>query len=241
MQLLCAAAVALTAACTPRNPPASHISDPYEARNREVHELNKKIDRLFLRPAARGYGSLIPEPVRNGVRNFTENLNLPGMVVNDLLQLNIEDALHNSARFLFNSTLGLGGILDPSDGMGLYERSTDFGETLYVWGFAEGPYVELPLLGPTTQRGMVGKVVDLFINPLMHELPDSERHLARFASFATKLGDRYDYSDTVDAILYESADSYAQARLLFLQNRRYELSGGTIDEGNDIFEELYGQ
>ena len=240
-QLLSLVGIVLLAACAARNPPPDQIYDPYEGKNREVHELNKKIDRLFLRPIARGYGSVVPEPVQNGIRNFSENLALPGVVVNDLLQLNIDDALHNATRFLFNSTLGLGGILDPSDGMGLYERPTDFGETLYTWGFGEGPYVELPLLGPSTQRDAIGKFVDLFTNPVMYRLPDKEKYLARLAAIGSKLTERNLYSNTLDSILYESADSYAQARLLFLQNRRFELSGGINYDNTEIYDEIYGQ
>ena len=239
-QLLCAVSLVFLTACAGSRPPAEGINDPYEAQNRAVHEENLNIDKILVKPASRGYGSIIPQPVRKGISNFSSNINLPGVVVNDLLQLNIPDALKNSTRFLFNTTIGLAGILDPSTAMGLPEESTDFGETLYVWGVGEGPYVELPLLGPTTQRDMVGKVVDLFTNPIMYQLPDTERYLATVAAVGSKLDDRYTYSNTVDSILYDSADSYAQARLLFLQHRRFQLSGGVVDESTDIFDELYG-
>jgi len=241
-QLFAGAALLLVAACAaPQQTLEQGINDPYEAHNRAVHAQNLKLDQILVKPASNTYGHILPEPVRNGVANFAGNVNLPGVVVNDLLQLKIGDALSNSSRFLFNTTLGIGGVLDPADAMGLYEKPNDFGKTLYVWGVPEGPYVELPLLGPATQRDMVGKVVDLFTNPLTYKLPTPERYIGTVANVAVKLGDRYRYSNTVDSILYDSSDSYAQARLLYLQHRRFQLSGGKSDESTDVFDELYGQ
>lgn len=229
-------------ACGPAEIPTG-IDDPYEAQNRGVHDDNRALDRALVRPGANAYGSVVPEPVRNGVGNFASNLSLPSVVVNDILQLKLDDALKNTLRFAVNSTFGLGGVLDPATDMGLYEETTDFGETLHVWGVPEGNYVELPIVGPTTERDMVGKVVDLFTNPLTYNLPSPENTIPTVASIASRFGDRYRFSDTVDSILYESADSYAQARLLYLQNRRFDLGGGEISEseGEDIFEELYGE
>lgn len=208
-----------------------------------MHEENRNLDQFFVKPASKSYGGLVPEPVRQGVGNFASNVNLPAVVVNDVLQLKLEDAIKNTLRFAMNTIFGLGGVLDPAADMGLFEESTDFGETLHVWGVPEGNYVELPILGPSTERDMVGKVVDLFTNPLTYGLPSPEKYVPTAAGVASRFGDRYRFSDTVDSILYDSEDSYAQARLLYLQNRRFELSGGSISEseGADIFEELYGE
>jgi len=223
-------------------PVARGINDPYEARNREVHETNRNLDRALVRPASGAYGSVIPAPVRQGIGNFASNLNLPSVVVNNLLQLDIDSALKNSTRFLFNTTIGLGGILDPSTAMGLHEENTDFGETLHVWGVGEGKYVELPVIGPSTERDMVGMVVDVFTNPLTFGAPSPEKYMGPVAKGFSKLGDRYEFSDIVDSVLYDSADSYAQARLLYLQHRRFELGqelgADEFDQG-DSYEDFY--
>ncbi|WP_235823663.1 MlaA family lipoprotein [Actibacterium lipolyticum] len=218
------------------------MRDPFEAQNRDVHEINRDLDKNIVRPVSQAYGTVVPEPVRRSVGNFSSNLDLPGFVLNDLLQLRLDDAVNNAGRFLFNSTIGLAGLFDPASTIGMYERDTDFGETLHKWGVGEGAYVELPLLGPSTERDTVGKVVDYLSNPTRAFVPVDVRNVDTVAGVADLLGDRYKFSDSVDSILYESADSYAQARLLYLQNRRYELGGVTGEpEYLDVYEDPYAQ
>ncbi len=246
-RMLCASLLAATlAGCAgPRTP--GGIYDPYEAQNRKVHEFNRSVDKALLRPVSNAYGAVLPEPVRIGVGNFAENLSIPGSVLNDLLQLNIEDALHNTVRFLVNTTVGLGGILDPATKAGIEQRDSDFGETLHVWGFKEGAYVELPFAGPSTTRDTVGMVVDIVTDPVAVLLPEPEKYVAPLAGMASKIGDRYRFRTTVDSILYESADGYAQARLLYLENRRFALGSDTTaapedsaaTDVPDIYEGLY--
>ncbi len=214
--------------------------DPFERQNRAVHAFNREVDRALLRPSADAYGTLLPEPVRQGVGNFAANLSLPGTVLNDLLQLNIEDALHNSVRFLVNSTIGLGGLLDPAQASGLAARNSDFGETLHVWGAGEGAYLELPFVGPSTTRDALGMVVDVIIDPLNLLLAAEQRLFVPAVGVASKLGDRYRFRSTIDSVLYESADSYAQARLLYLENRRFEL-GRSAAEDEYMHEGLYDE
>lgn len=216
-------------------------ADPLETQNRAVHQANRSIDRAFVRPAATGYGTALPAPVRKGVNNFAANLNLPGQVLNDLLQFRIEDAGANTFRFLLNSTFGLAGVLDVATEAGLANRRTDFGETLHVWGVPEGAYLELPLVGPSTERHAAGRVVDTLINPMNFILPKPESSIVMVSGVAARFGDRYQYSDLVDSVLYESEDSYAQARLLYLQNRRFHLSGGKQQEFFDPYEDIYGE
>lgn len=219
---------------------ASGIYDPLETRNRQIHESNRQLDKTLVGPAADVYGNGVPEPVRIGVGHFASNLGIPGTVVNDILQFRLGDALHNSARFLMNTTVGIGGILDPASDAGLEARNSDFGETLHVWGFKEGAYRELPLLGPSTSRDTVGMAVDFFLDPVGLLIPAPERYISTLASGASKIGDRYRFSDTVDSILYDSADSYAQARLLYLENRRFQLGQDSAEidaELYDLYEE----
>jgi phospholipid-binding lipoprotein MlaA len=216
------------AGCTVPNP--SGINDPYEERNRRVHEANRDVDRALIAPLAGGTGSGASRSLLKGVGNFASNLNLPSVVFNDLLQFRLGLAAQNSTRFLINTTVGIGGLFDPSTAMGLHEESTDFGETLHVWGMPEGKYVELPLVGPSTERDMIGTVVDIFTNPLTFGAPAPERYLSPLVKGAMQINSRLTYADTVDSILYDSADSYAQARLIYLQSRRYKL-GQTVEEG----------
>lgn len=241
IQRLCVVALAvLVAGCTAA-PVETGINDPIEEQNRKTHFTNRQLDRVLVRPASNGYGSVVPSPVRTGVSNFASNLNLPGQVLNNLLQFRIEDAGHNTFRFLMNSTFGFAGLLDVATEAGLENRSTDFGETLHVWGAPEGRYAELPLIGPSTERHAAGRVVDLLINPLNFAIEGPARSASTASSVAARFGDRYRYSDLVDSVLYESADSYAQARLLYLQNRRFKLARGQEQEVFDPYEDVYGE
>lgn len=220
---------------------ASAITDPDEATNRDVHAFNRALDRAVLRPVALGYVAVTPDPVERAVSNFSGNLGMPGTVLNSLLQGRGEDAVANTFRFAVNTVFGLGGLLDIATEAGLPERKADFGQTLHVWGLAEGPYVELPFLGPSTQRDALGQALDIALNPVGAILPDRLARLSLPATVVSRIGDRGRYSSTLDSILYDSADSYAQARLLYLQNRRYEL-GQTVDDADfeDPYEDPYG-
>ena len=226
-------------ACTPAPIPTS-IEDPLEEQNRGVHKTNRDLDRIIVRPTANAYGTVLPQPVRTGVSNFASNLNLPGMVLNNLLQFRIEDAGTNAVRFLVNTTFGFGGLLDVATEAGVPQEATDFGETLHVWGVREGEYIELPIIGPSTSRHAFGRVVDTIMNPLNFAIESPERGYVTATGIAARFGDRYRYSDLVDSVLYESEDSYAQARLLYLQNRRFQLSGGEQQEYFDPYEDIYG-
>lgn len=232
----------IMASCTA--PVATGITDPHEAKNRYTHEGNRNLDKTLVGPAAGAYGNGLPAPVRRGIGNFASNLNLPSVVVNNILQLRLGKALKNTSRFLINSTIGLAGVLDPSTAMGLDEENSDFGETLHIWGVGEGNYVELPFVGPSTERDMVGMVVDMFTNPLTFGAGSPEKYMSPVIKGFSKLGDRYEYSDTIDTILYNSADSYAQARLIYLQHRRFKLGQalGTdqpVEEGEDAYDDFY--
>lgn len=222
--------VTLVAACASGPVPADHINDPFEDLNRSVHEFNKLVDDVALRPTAAVYGAFVPEELRDIVDNSANNLALPGQVINHVLQGDLPDALQTTARFVLNSTVGLAGLFDPASEVGLFERDTDFGETLGTWGFAEGPYLELPLLGGSTVRDTIGMVVDFGIDPLIYVIPTPEREYLFLLKGMDVIGDRHAYSDLVDVLLYESTDSYAAQRLTYLQNKRRNLVGETIIE-----------
>ena len=244
--------VLVVAGCTGRGPDVSResIFDPYEVANRERHEFNRGLDKNLLRPAGQGYTKVVNQDLQNSISNFSENLSAPSMVVNNLLQGDLLGALKNTYRFVVNTTLGIGGLFDPASEMGGVEAAeADFGQTLYVWGVREGAFVELPFMGPSTERDAVGKVVDLFTNPLSYVIPSPEKYIGTGASVLARVGARGQYSDTIDSILYDSADSYAQSRLIYLQNRRFKL--GQVGEADysdpysigyaDPYEDPYAQ
>ncbi|QUS35954.1 VacJ family lipoprotein [Falsirhodobacter algicola] len=232
--------LALTACGTP--PVATGVDDPQEEVNRERHAFNKGFDRHLLRPVSRGYGTVVPGPIRTGVSNVAENLEAPSDAVNGLLQGRPVNALQNTARFAVNSTIGIFGIFDVASHIGLPAKQTDFGETMYTWGVGEGVYVENPFFGPSTERDTWGMIVDTITNPLHFLIQSPESTYATAAKGGELVDDRYTYSATIDDLLYDSADSYSQARLAYLQNRRFTLqqnAGGGTGGGDDGFIDPY--
>ena len=213
-------------ACGPATlPPGDTIADLDEAQNREVHDFNVAVDRAILRPTAEAYGTVVPRPVRQGVSNFSSNLSQPGYVINDLLQLQLDDAVVNTFRFAINSTVGLGGLFDPASALGLAARETGFSETLHVYGVPEGDYMELPVFGPSTTRDTLGSMVDFAANPVRVFVDSPQIDYVRGANAADVLNSRHELGDSIDSLLDDSADSYAALRSIYLQNRRFELRG----------------
>lgn len=233
------AATALSAGCTAPQP-GVEINDPFEPVNRGVHGFNVAVDRAIYRPVSIGYGTVVPPPVRRGVSNVAETIDTPRRAVNSFLQGNIENGFHNTARFILNATVGIVGIFDPATSIGLDERDTDFGETLFIWGADEGAIVVTPFFGHYTQRHLAGDIGDIFLNPFSLILNWPNNVPSVVVTVADYGGDRYDFRDTVDTVLYESADSYAQLRLIYLENRRFELGVTTEEDAFfDPYEDLY--
>ncbi|WP_375257087.1 VacJ family lipoprotein [Citreimonas sp.] len=214
--------VAALAGCTAVAPDPG-FNDPYEAQNRRVHAFNARLDDGVVSRAGRAYVSVASPTVRTGVSNVAETLSLPRTVVNQVLQGRMLRAGSNTLRFAVNATLGFGGIADVASDMGLEEDESDFGETLHVWGVAEGAYLEVPFIGPTTQRDLAGSVVDIFLNPIDPHLEPGQRRAKLALRALDTIGERAEYAASVDSVLHESADSYSQVRLIYLQNRRFEL------------------
>lgn len=221
---LFAVAAGLAACSTPGPGQAPDgIWDPNETANRRAHDFNKKLDTALLRPVARTYVAVLPEGVQYNVSTLADTLGTPKSVVNQLLQGDLAGAGRNTLRFAINATLGFGGIADVAGEMGLPQDKRDFGETLYVWGVPEGAFVYGRIGGPSTERDRAGSYVDLVLDPLAYVIPAPERYYGTAVRVADKVGQRGQFTDTVDSILYDSADSYAQSRLIYLQNRRFEL------------------
>jgi phospholipid-binding lipoprotein MlaA len=232
--------VMFVAACAGGQPDAQvgrGTYDPYEAENRQVHAFNRDLDRKLVQPVSKGYDAAIPDDIETAILRFSQNTSLPGAIVNNMLQLNMRAAIEDTARLFVNTTVGLGGLFDPASEMGMPAASdADFGQTLHVWGAEEGAYIELPILGPSTQRDTFGTFVDFFTNPLSYLTEGTATGIRVGSNVGGGLSRRSRFSDTIDQILYESTDSYAQARSFYLQSRRFELGGTTGEDYVDPYE-----
>jgi phospholipid-binding lipoprotein MlaA len=140
-------------------------NDPFEGFNRAMYAFNDWFDRNILKPVAKGYRAVLPSPIRTGIGNFFSNLREPIVILNDLFQGKFGQALSDTGRFLVNTTVGIGGLLDPATHLGMRRHNEDFGQTLAVWGVGEGPYIVWPFLGPSNLRDTAGLAVDWQVYP----------------------------------------------------------------------------
>ena len=134
--------------------------DPFESYNRAMFSFNEGLDEYLLRPVAEGYDAVMPKPVKTGISNFFSNIGDLFVILNDLLQFKFKQAIEDTSRFIFNSTIGLYGLIDVATPMGLPKHDEDFGQTLATWGVGDGPYIVLPFFGPRTMRGTAGFVAE---------------------------------------------------------------------------------
>jgi len=203
-----------------------HPSDPWERFNRASFKVNDALDRGILRPTARAYVKVTPRVLRTGVSNFFDNLETVTTLVNDALQGKMRAAGQDTARLLLNSTLGLGGLLDPATQAGIAKNDEDFGQTLGAWGVASGPYLMVPLMGPTTVRDGLARIPDTFTDP-SHYLEDDS---TRYAITAVEIVDLRAGLLDLDAQLAQSFDRYAFVRNAWLQRREYKVRDGNVEE-----------
>ena len=169
--LLAGALALLATGCATTQAVNSEIHDPWMGYNRAVYTFNDKLDRYALKPVAKGYRAVTPDFVERGIGNFFSNLDDVTVAINALLQGKFAQAGQDTARLLLNSTLGLAGFVDVAGMMGMEKHHEDFGQTLGVWGVAEGPYFILPFLGPATVRSAGGRIVDWGTDPLSYVNP----------------------------------------------------------------------
>lgn len=195
---------------------AAAIPDPIEPVNRGIFAGNRVVDRVVLDPITRLYGQVVPDPVKRGVRNLFDNLNLPVVIANDLLQLRLRRAGSATARFALNSTFGLAGIFDPAREAGLEPHRADFGQTLGRYGVGPGVYLVLPLLGPSSARDAVGTLVDLALRPDTWLLPIPPRVLL---GGTWGISEREQHIEALDALEGSSVDFYAAIRTAYWMNR----------------------
>ena len=229
--LACALALAICSSLSV----AADESDPFEVNNRFFHNSNITIDQFVYRPVAHAYGAVTPGVFRQGISNMSSNLSVPGIVLNNLLQLDVDSALINTARFAINTTLGIGGLLDVATGLGMQGQTTDFGETFYTYGASSGPYLVLPLLGPSNTRDAAGTLAGLAFNPVNRVLSGGALAGAALVKGLDFLGARYTNSEFLDSLLHDNEESYTEIKLYFEQNRQYRLEGAYSVEFIDPF------
>lgn len=199
--------------------------DPWENTNRAIFRFNDALDRWALKPIAKGYQKITPDLVEDGVHNVFRNVAEVRNLANNVLQVKWHDAGVDTARFFFNSTFGVLGFFDVATKMGLQRNDEDFGQTLGVWGLSSGPYVVLPLLGPSTVRDTFAKYPDGYIGAYryINDIP------ARNGVFALNIVDTR--SSLLSAERLISGDKYRFIRNAFLQNREFRvLDGNVVDD-----------
>lgn len=202
-------------------------NDPYEPLNRKIFALDLALDRALIKPLAKGYRRVLPATGRDALRHFLDNLNEPLVLANTILQGRPKSAGTTLVRFLINSTVGFGGLTDVASGDHLPRQVGDFGQTLWAWGFPDGPYLVLPLFGPSSPRNGIGTGVDSFIDPF--RFAAREYDFGAPVVFGRMVVDGVDKRarniEAVDEMQRESVDYYASLRSLYRQNRAAEMRG----------------
>ncbi|WP_045726510.1 MlaA family lipoprotein [Xanthomonas sp. GPE 39] len=193
--------------------------DPWEKFNRKVHAFNNVVDHAVARPLARTYVNVVPQPARLGVTNFFNNLGSPLTMVNQVLQGHPLQAGQTLSRFVINSTLGIGGILDPATDAKLPRRTEDFGQTFGVWGWRRSRYVELPFFGPRTVRDVFGLAADTSLSPLQ-QIEDDR---VRIGLQGLQLVDIRAQLLPLDSMRDQAPDEYQLTRDAWLQRRNYQI------------------
>jgi phospholipid-binding lipoprotein MlaA len=198
-------------------------NDRFEHFNRGVYKFNDALDRAALKPAAKGYKKITPQWMRTGISNFFGNLEYPGVALNQFLQGKGKLGFRDTGRFLVNTTLGLGGLFDVASHMGLEKNDEDFGQTLAKWGVSSGPYLTLPLFGPSSLRDAPSRIVDYFFSPTTYwdvpwEAQWAQRGLDVVQTRAGLL--------TLDPTLQRAYDPYAFIRDAWVQQRDFAVFDG---------------
>jgi len=200
--------------------------DPWEPANRKVYAFNQGVDKATLRPVAKAYAASLPQGARTSVTNFFNNLGAPTTIVNQLLQGKLVQAGQDTLRFALNTTLGIGGLFDPASDAGLPRHNEDLGQTLGRWGVPPGPYLMLPLLGPSHLRDLPSVVVDRFLEPFYWYNYGNER----WFSLGLSLVDKRSRLLPLDATLERAYDPYGFIRQAYSQRRLFQVYDGNIPE-----------
>jgi len=214
--------------------PERSPADPWEPVNRPIHTFNAAVDGVSLRLLAKGYQKVIPSFVRRGIGNFSANLRSPLNIINHFLQGKPGDGFGQTVRFLFNSTIGLVGLIDVAADSGLEQKNEDFGQTLAVWGVPDGPFVIIPFFGPRTLRDATMIPLNFLADPLLHYDDASLRdkiYLIRLIDVRARLL-------PASAQIRAAYDPYIALREAYLQHRRYVIYDGDPPEDDDFYDEF---
>lgn len=206
--------------------------DPWEPTNRKLFALHRTMDKVVAQPLAKGYKKVTPTFARRGISNFFDNLTTPRSAVNNFLQGKPSRGFNEIGRFLFNSVVGIGGLIDIASAGGMERYDEDFSQTLAVWGLPKGPYLVLPLFGPNTVLDGVSLPVDFYSDLLVHFKNTGTRDKL----YVLRLIDLRSRLLAVDTLLDNSQDPYITLRESYLQNREYEIYDGDPPIDDDIYE-----
>jgi phospholipid-binding lipoprotein MlaA len=209
--------------------------DPFEDINRTVYGFNETVDDNLLEPVSRAYKDHVPEVAQDGVSNFFSNLRDVSTLANQILQFKPVESIETLGRILVNSTIGLGGLFDVASDMGLTTDDEDFGQTMGVWGVEEGPYVVLPLLGPSTVRDGAGLFVDTTSDANMI---DKTEGIGFISSSAINIIDKRVELLPVTDMLDLSDDPYTMMRSSYLQKRKFDVFDGNLPVEEDEFDDF---
>jgi len=212
----------LTAGCAALPPGKRDPRDPWERVNRATYRFNDKFDRAIARPVARGYRAATPHVVQTGIRNMYDNADTPIVMLNDLLQGQFKSFASDTGRLLVNTSIGIGGLLDPATALGLEKNDRDFGQTLGKWGVGSGPYLVLPFLGPCDVRDSFGKLADTYSTPRTY-IKNNDWYWSLW--LVEKVDARSRFLDQ-DRLIDNAYDAYAFLRNAYLQHRDFKVNGG---------------
>ena len=209
---------------------ANEINDPYENLNRKTFQFNENLDEKIAKPIAKIY-SEFPPPIKSGVTNFFNNLEEVDTFINQLLQGKPKESLNDLTRFIINSTIGLAGFIDVASKIGLERHEEDFGQTLGVWGVGQGPYIMLPVLGPSTLRDTLSRPVSSFLSVTFH-MTETDVNIALKSIDAIETRERL---LEVESLL--SGDKYSFVKDAYIQSIYYEVKDG-IDVEDDFIDDM---
>ncbi len=219
----------------------AEISDEYEKTNRSIHNFNDTIDQNLLKPTSKVYG-ILPNFIETGISNALSNINEPSNILNYLAQGNISLATFSTTRLFINSTVGLIGLFDVANYIGIEKINTDFGKTLKIWGVGEGQFLVVPFLGPRTSRHLFGTIVDVGLNPVRFALEDEDTIVSFSPSIIYALSERSRNGETIDNLRETSIDYYSTLKSIYLQSREINIINDFEEDEaffQDSFEDFY--
>lgn len=228
-------------ACPPKDPVALQAyqenNDPLEPTNRAIFKFNQVVDDYVLTPLVKGYRAVVPEGIRTGILNFVDNLKSPLYAGNSLLQGDGYNALQQTKKFTFNTLFGFFGVFRPSDTAGIVAQTADFGQTLGKYGVGEGPYLVLPVIGPSNVRDTAGMVVDAVAMPSDFALKEVDPALPYMRSGVDGFARRASADALLQSLKDSSTDYYATLRSMYRQNRAKKVGKAEVDDYEFDFED----